>query len=62
VLMTLGGTGPRIRAGVTYVVVSVVSSVLFLIAIAILFGCSPIASAQPARSTPLPTRRWPSSR
>ena len=38
VLMTLGGTGPRIRAGVTYVVVSVVSSVLFLIAIEMIFG------------------------
>ncbi len=32
VLMTLGGTGPRIRAGVTYIVVSLVSSVLFLAA------------------------------
>ncbi len=38
VLMTLGGTGPRIRAGVTYVVVSVVSSVLFLIAIAMIYA------------------------
>ncbi|MGA8790653.1 MAG: Na+/H+ antiporter subunit D [Paenarthrobacter sp.] len=40
VLMTLGGTGPRIRAGVTYVVVSVVSSVLFLIAIAMIYGAT----------------------
>ena len=40
VLMTLGGTGPRIRAGVTYVVVSVVSSVLFLIAIAMVYGAT----------------------
>jgi multicomponent Na+:H+ antiporter subunit D len=40
VLMTLGGTGPRIRAGVTYVVVSVVSSLLFLIAIAMVYGAT----------------------
>ncbi|MGG5175007.1 Na+/H+ antiporter subunit D [Pseudarthrobacter sp. J1763] len=40
VLMTLGGTGPRIRAGVTYVVVSVVSSVLFLISIAMIYGAT----------------------
>ncbi|WP_285727510.1 Na+/H+ antiporter subunit D [Psychromicrobium xiongbiense] len=40
VLMTLGGTGPRIRAGVTYVVVSVVSSLLFLIAIAMIYGAT----------------------
>lgn len=40
VLMTLGGTGPRIRAGVTYVVVSIVSSLLFLIAIAMIYGAT----------------------
>ncbi|MDQ5863155.1 MAG: Na+/H+ antiporter subunit D, partial [Actinomycetota bacterium] len=40
VLMTLGGTGPRIRAGVTYLVVSVVSSVLFLISIAMVYGAT----------------------
>lgn len=40
VLMTLGGTGERIRAGVTYVVVSVVSSLLFLIAIAMIYGAT----------------------
>ena len=34
VLLTLGGTGERIRAGTTYVLVSVLSSLLFLIAIA----------------------------
>jgi multicomponent Na+:H+ antiporter subunit D len=34
VLLTLGGAGPRIHAGTTYVVVSLVSSALFLIAIA----------------------------
>jgi multicomponent Na+:H+ antiporter subunit D len=40
VLMTLGGTGSRIRAGITYVVVSVVSSLLFLIAIAMIYGAT----------------------
>ncbi|WP_077489482.1 Na+/H+ antiporter subunit D [Sinomonas mesophila] len=40
VLMTLGGTGPRIRAGVTYVVVSVVSSLLFLIAIGMVYAAT----------------------
>ncbi|CCH77046.1 NADH/Ubiquinone/plastoquinone (Complex I) [Nostocoides japonicum T1-X7] len=34
VLITLGGTGPRVRAGSTYVVVSVLSSVVFLVALA----------------------------
>lgn len=38
VLMTMGGTGPRIRAGVTYIVVSLVSSLLFLAAIAMIYG------------------------
>ncbi|MBE0009162.1 MULTISPECIES: Na+/H+ antiporter subunit D [unclassified Arthrobacter] len=40
VLMTLGGTTPRIRAGVTYVVVSVVSSLLFLIAIGMIYAAT----------------------
>ncbi|MEH0058173.1 Na+/H+ antiporter subunit D [Auritidibacter ignavus] len=40
VLLTMGGTGPRIRAGVTYVVVSVISSVIFLIAIAMIYGAT----------------------
>ncbi|GAA4369193.1 Na+/H+ antiporter subunit D [Paeniglutamicibacter cryotolerans] len=40
VLLTLGGTTARIRAGVTYVVVSVVSSVLFLIAIAMIYAAT----------------------
>ncbi|MFV2626751.1 proton-conducting transporter membrane subunit, partial [Escherichia coli] len=40
VLLTLGGTGPRVRAGVTYVVVSVISSVIFLIAIAMIYGAT----------------------
>ena len=39
-LLTLGGTGPRVRAGVTYVVVSVISSVIFLIAIAMIYGAT----------------------
>ncbi|WP_026553473.1 Na+/H+ antiporter subunit D [Arthrobacter sp. H20] len=40
VLMTLGGTTQRIRAGVTYVVVSVVSSLLFLIAIGMIYAAT----------------------
>ncbi|WP_418907274.1 Na+/H+ antiporter subunit D [Glutamicibacter endophyticus] len=40
VLLTLGGTAERIRAGVTYVVVSVVSSVLFLTAIAMVYAAT----------------------
>jgi len=40
VLMTLGGTGPRVRAGVTYVVVSVISSVLFLVSIAMIYAAT----------------------
>ena len=38
VLITLGGTKERIRAGVTYIVVSLVSSVLFLASIAMIYG------------------------
>ncbi len=38
VLITLGGTEARIRAGVTYIVVSLVSSMLFLAAIAMIYG------------------------
>ncbi|NKX50040.1 Na+/H+ antiporter subunit D, partial [Arthrobacter deserti] len=40
VLMTLGGTGPRVRAGVTYVVDSVIPSVLFLVAIAMVYAAT----------------------
>jgi multicomponent Na+:H+ antiporter subunit D len=40
VLMTLGATDPRIRAALTYVVVSVTSSVLFLVAIAMIYGAT----------------------
>lgn len=38
VLLTLGGTGERIRAGSIYVVVSLLSSVLFLVAIAAIYA------------------------
>ncbi|MGH3423718.1 MAG: Na+/H+ antiporter subunit D, partial [Nocardioidaceae bacterium] len=37
VLITLGGTGPRVRSGTTYVIVSLLSSVLFLVAIAAVY-------------------------
>ncbi|WP_022886042.1 Na+/H+ antiporter subunit D [Glaciibacter superstes] len=40
VLLTLGGTGARIRAGITYIVVSLMSSLLFLSAIALLYGAT----------------------
>lgn len=40
VLITIGGTAGRIRAGITYVVVSIVSSLLFLIAIALVYGAT----------------------
>lgn len=40
VLLTLGGTGERIRAGTTYVVVSLLSSLLFLIAIAVIYAAT----------------------
>lgn len=40
VLMTMGGTAQRIRAGITYVVVSIISSVLFLIAIGMIYAAT----------------------
>ena len=40
VLLTLGGTGARIRAGTIYVVVNVVSSALFLIATAAVYAAT----------------------
>lgn len=40
VLLTLGGTQSRMRAGAIYVVVSLVSSVLFLVGIALVFGAT----------------------
>ncbi|MEN9620332.1 MAG: hypothetical protein RL499_525, partial [Actinomycetota bacterium] len=38
VLITLGGTEARIRAGVTYVIVSLLSSILFLASIGMIYG------------------------
>lgn len=40
VLITLGGTGERVRAGTIYVVVSLLSSVLFLLAIALVYAAT----------------------
>ncbi len=40
VLLTLGGTGERVRAGSTYVVVSLLSSTLFLVAIAAVYAAT----------------------
>ncbi|WP_376715247.1 Na+/H+ antiporter subunit D [Janibacter limosus] len=40
VLLTLGGSGSRIRAGTTYVIVSMVSSFLFLVAIAGIYAAA----------------------
>ncbi|MFI2753779.1 Na+/H+ antiporter subunit D [Cellulomonas sp. P22] len=40
VLLTLGGTGERIRAGSIYVVVALLSSVLFLVAIAMIYAAT----------------------
>ncbi|UFU02764.1 Na+/H+ antiporter subunit D [Ruania suaedae] len=38
VLLTLGGTAERIRAGAIYVVVSLLSSIIFLVAIALIYA------------------------
>lgn len=40
VLLTLGGSPERVRAGTTYVVISIVSSLLFLTAIAMIYGAT----------------------
>ncbi|MFD1715712.1 Na+/H+ antiporter subunit D [Amnibacterium flavum] len=40
VLITLGGTEPRIRAGTTYIVVSLLSSLLFLAAISMIYAAT----------------------
>jgi multicomponent Na+:H+ antiporter subunit D len=40
VLLTLGGTRARIHAGVTYIVVSLLSSLLFLAAVAMIYGAT----------------------
>lgn len=44
VLLTLGGTGPRIRAGSTYVIISLFSSMLFLTAIAMAYAAAGTAN------------------
>jgi multicomponent Na+:H+ antiporter subunit D len=38
VLLTLGGSAPRIRAGITYIVVSLLSSLIFLAAIGLVYA------------------------
>ncbi|WP_432159538.1 Na+/H+ antiporter subunit D [Streptomyces sp. NRRL F-5630] len=38
VLLTIGGTEPRVRAGATYVIISLFSSMLFLVAIAMTYA------------------------
>lgn len=40
VLMTLGGTREQVRSGMTYVVISLLSSALFVTAIALLYGAT----------------------
>ena len=40
VLLTLGGSAPRIRAGITYIVVSLLSSLIFLAAIALVYAAT----------------------
>jgi len=40
VLLTLGGTGPRIRAGTIYVVVNMLSSMLFLASVAAVYAAT----------------------
>src|SRR5690606_28008895 len=40
VLLTLGGTESRVRAGITYVFVSLLSSMLFLSAIAMIYAAT----------------------
>ena len=40
VLITLGGTGERIRAGTIYVVVSLLSSVIFLLAVSLVYAAT----------------------
>lgn len=40
VLLTLGGTAPRINAGVIYIIVSLVSSVIFLAGIALVYAAT----------------------
>jgi multicomponent Na+:H+ antiporter subunit D len=40
VLLTLGGSAPRVRAGITYVVVSLTSSLIFLAAIGLVYAAT----------------------
>jgi multicomponent Na+:H+ antiporter subunit D len=40
VLLTLGGSAPRVRAGITYVVVSLLSSLIFLAAIGLIYAAT----------------------
>ncbi|HEX6198220.1 MAG TPA: Na+/H+ antiporter subunit D [Jiangellaceae bacterium] len=40
VLLTIGGTGPRMRAGTVYVVVSILSSMLFLMTIGLVYAAT----------------------
>jgi multicomponent Na+:H+ antiporter subunit D len=40
VLLTLGGSAPRIRAGITYIVVSLLSSLIFLAAIGLVYAAT----------------------
>ncbi len=40
VLLTLGGTAPRVRAAISYVVVSLLASILFLTALALLYAAT----------------------
>ena len=53
VLLTIGGTGQRVRAGSTYVVVSLLSSTLFLVALAAVYASTGTVNlAQLARRLP----------
>ncbi|HZA05178.1 MAG TPA: Na+/H+ antiporter subunit D, partial [Propionibacteriaceae bacterium] len=53
VLLTIGGTGQRVRAGSTYVVVSLLSSTLFLVALAVVYASTGTVNlAQLARRLP----------
>ena len=52
-LITLGGSGERIRAGTIYIVVALLSSVLFLVAIAMIYAaCGTVNLAQLALRLP----------
>src|SRR5690625_3134771 len=47
VLLTLGATTQRIRAGVTYIVISLVSSLIFLAALALIYGATGTVNLAP---------------